>query len=104
MTGPIHPGVTLREDFMEPYELSTNRLAKALGISRNRIIDIVRGRSGGTADTALRLEHAFNVSASFWLNLQSHYELELATRDAGRLIEEKSNPTHRCRLNPSPDQ
>ena len=87
MIGPIHPGVTLREDFMEPYNLSANGLAKALGIPQNRISDIVRGRRGITADTALRLEHAFGVSASFWLNLQSHYELEVATRDTGRVIE-----------------
>jgi addiction module HigA family antidote len=80
--------VTLREDFMEPYKLSANGLAKALGIPQNRISDIVRGRRGITADTALRLEHAFGVSASFWLNLQSHYELEVATRDTGRVIEE----------------
>ena len=76
MIGPIHPGVTLREDFMEPYGLSANGLAKLLGIPQNRISDIVRGRRGITADTALRLEQAFGVSASFWLNLQSHYELE----------------------------
>ena len=81
MIGPIHPGVTLREDFMEPYELSANGLAKALGIPQIRISDIVRGRRGITADTALRLERAFGVSGSFWLNLQSHYELEVAKRD-----------------------
>ncbi len=86
MIGPIHPGVTLREDFMEPYKLSANRLSKALGISQNRVSDIVRGRRGITADTALRLERAFGVSASFWLNLQSHYELEGAKRDAGPAI------------------
>ena len=57
MIGPIHPGVTLREDFMEPYGLSANSLAKALGIPQNRVSDIVRGRRGITADTALRLEH-----------------------------------------------
>ncbi|MCY4429791.1 MAG: HigA family addiction module antitoxin [Rhodospirillales bacterium] len=86
MIGPIHPGVTLREDFMEPYELSTNRLSKALGIPQNRISDIVRGRRGITAATALRLERAFGVSGSFWLNLQSHYELEVAERDKGSAI------------------
>ncbi len=86
MIGPIHPGVTLREDFMEPYKLSANSLSKALGISQNRVSDIVRGRRGITADTALRLERAFGVSASFWLNLQSHYELEVAQRDAGSTI------------------
>ena len=71
---------------MEPYELSANGLSKALGIPQNRISDIVRGRRGITADTALRLERAFGVSASFWLNLQSHYELEIAERDAGPAI------------------
>ena len=86
MIGPIHPGVTLREDFMEPYKLSANGLAKLLGIPQNRISDIVRGRRGITADTALRLEQAFGVSASFWLNLQSHYELEIAERDSGPAI------------------
>ena len=81
MIGPIHPGVTLREDFMEPLDLSANGLAEALGVPQNRISDIVRGRRGVTADTALRLERAFGVSADFWLNLQSHYELEVARRD-----------------------
>lgn len=87
MIGPIHPGVTLREDFMEPLDLSANGLAEALGVPQNRISDIVRGRRGVTADTALRLERAFGVSAAFWLNLQSHYELEVARRDAGSAIE-----------------
>ncbi|MDE0408469.1 MAG: HigA family addiction module antitoxin [Alphaproteobacteria bacterium] len=87
MIGPIHPGVTLREDFMEPLDLSANGLAEALGVPQNRISDIVRGRRGVTADTALRLERAFGVSADFWLNLQSHYELEVARRDAGKAIE-----------------
>ncbi len=86
MIGPIHPGVTLREDFMEPYALSANGLAKALAIPQDRISDIVRGRRGITADTALRLERAFGVSAAFWLNLQSHYELEVAKRDSGAAI------------------
>ena len=72
---------------MEPLELSANGLAEALGVPQNRISDIVRGRRGVTADTALRLERAFGVSAAFWLNLQSHYELEVARRDAGRAIE-----------------
>ena len=72
---------------MEPLDLSANSLAEALGVPQNRISDIVRGRRGVTADTALRLERAFGVSADFWLNLQSHYELEVARRDAGKAIE-----------------
>ncbi len=71
---------------MGPYELSTNRLPKALGIPQNWISDIVRDRRGITADTALRLERTFGVSGSFWLNLQSHYELEVAERDKGSAI------------------
>ena len=86
MIGPIHPGVTLREDFMEPYGLSANSLAKALGIPQNRVSDIVRGRRGITADTALRLERAFGVSAAFWLNLQAQYELEVAKQETGTII------------------
>lgn len=86
MIGPIHPGATLREDFMEPHGLSAGALARALGIPQNRVSDIVRGRRGITADTALRLERAFGVSAAFWLNLQSHYELETAERDNGSTI------------------
>ena len=86
MIGPIHPGVTLREDFMEPYQPSANSLAKALGIPQNRVSDIVRGRHGMTADTALRLERAFGVSAAFWLNLQVQYELEAAKQEAGAVI------------------
>ena len=72
---------------MEPLDLSANGLAEALGVPQNRISDIVRGRRGVTADTALRLERAFGVSADFWLNLQSHYELEVARRDTGKAIE-----------------
>ena len=86
MIGPIHPGVTLHEDFMKPLRLSANSLSNALGIPQNRISEIVRGRRSITADTALRLECALGVSAAFWLNLQSHYELEIAARDAGEAI------------------
>ena len=86
MIGPVHPGVTLHEDFMKPFGLSANGLSKALAIPQNRVSEIVRGRRGITADIALRLECAFGVSAAFWLNLQSHYELEVAARDAGDAI------------------
>ena len=81
----IHPGITLREDFMEPYDLSASRLARDLGVPQNRISDILRGRRGVTADTALRLERAFGVSAEFWLNLQQHHDLILAQRRAKAL-------------------
>ena len=82
---PIHPGITLREDFMEPYDLSASRLARDLGVPQNRISDILRGRRGVTADTALRLERAFGVSAEIWLNLQQQRDLILAQRRAKAL-------------------
>ncbi len=75
---PIHPGVTLYEDFMQPNGISANKLGALLGVPPNRISDIVRGRRSITADTALRLSRAFGVSPEFWMNLQSHYDLELA--------------------------
>ena len=71
---------------MKPLGLSADSLSNALGIPQNRISEIVRGRRSITADTALRLECALGVSAAFWLNLQSHYELEIAARDAGEAI------------------
>ena len=72
---PIHPGVTLKEDFLEPMGLSARALAKHLGVPTNRITRVVNGQTTITADTALRLEKAFGVSAEFWLDLQTHYEL-----------------------------
>ena len=80
-TDPIHPGVTLYEDFMEPFKLSANKLALILGVPQNRISEIIRGRRGISADTALRLEKAFGVSAQFWLNLQQQYDLTVARQN-----------------------
>jgi addiction module HigA family antidote len=79
---PIHPGVTLFEDFMEPLGLSANQLAQMLDVPQNRVSEIVRGRRSVSADTALRLERAFGVSAQFWLNLQQQHDLILARRHA----------------------
>lgn len=74
---PIHPGEILKEEFMEPMGLSASALAKALGIERSRMAAIVRGTRGITADTALRLARAFNMSPQFWLNLQRQYDLDI---------------------------
>ena len=71
---------------MEPYGLGAGRLAIALGIPQNSISDIVRGRRGITADTALRLERAFGASGSSWLSLRSRYDLEIAERDKRSVI------------------
>ena len=77
---PVTPGEMLKEEFLAEYGLSQNRLANAIGISPNRIAEIVNNRRRITADTALRLSLFFGNSAEFWLNLQSHYDLKLARR------------------------
>jgi addiction module HigA family antidote len=77
---PVTPGEMLREEFLKEYGLSQNRLAQAIGISPNRIAEIVANRRRITADTALRLGLYFGNSPEFWLNLQTHYDLKLARR------------------------
>ena len=77
---PVTPGEMLKEEFLAEYELSQNQLAKAVGISQNRITEIVNNRRRITADTALRFGLYFGNSPEFWLNLQTHYDLKLALR------------------------
>jgi addiction module HigA family antidote len=89
---PIRPGEILREDFMRPLGLSMNALARDLGVPPNRISAILSGRRALTADTALRLEHYFGVSAQTWLNLQSGYELRVTQRRAGARIARAVKP------------
>jgi antitoxin HigA-1 len=78
---PITPGEMLKEEFLAGYGLSQNQLAKAVGISPNRITEIVNNRRRITADTALRLGLYFGNSPEFWMNLQSHYDLKMARRN-----------------------
>ena len=78
---PIHAGEILLEEFMHPYKLSQNALAKALHVTPRRINEIVNKKRAITADTALRLAKFFGNSAEFWMNLQNRYDLETA-RDA----------------------
>jgi antitoxin HigA-1 len=77
---PVTPGEMLREEFLKEYGLSQNQLARAIGISPNRIAEIVNDRRRITADTALRLGLYFGNSPEFWLNLQTHYDLKIARR------------------------
>ena len=71
----------LKEEFPREYGLSQNQVAKAIGISPNRIADIVNNRRRITADTALRLGLFFGNSTDFWINLQTHYDLKLARQN-----------------------
>ncbi|MFF1634932.1 HigA family addiction module antitoxin [Leifsonia sp. NPDC058248] len=81
MTEPIPPGEILLEEFMKPLGLTKYALAKAINVPAQRVGDIVNNRRAITTDTALRLSRAFGTSAEFWLNLQSHYLLEIETAE-----------------------
>lgn len=74
---PIHPGEILLDEFLVPYGVSQYELAKVIGVSARRINEIVHGTRGISADTALRLARAFDISDRFWLNLQNRYDLEV---------------------------
>jgi len=82
----IHPGEILREEYLEPLELSAYRLAKDIGVPQTRISDILLEKRGISADTALRLGKYFNTTAEFWLNLQNQFELRKAAHAAGEAI------------------
>jgi antitoxin HigA-1 len=83
----ITPGEILEEDFLKPMGLSQYRLAKDIGVPARRINEIVKGERSITADTALRLGRFFKMSAQFWLNLQSRYDLEIMEDRLGRRLE-----------------
>ena len=83
---PIHPGEVLKDE-LEELGLSAEALSREIHVPANRISQIVAGRRGITADTALRLGHWFGMSAEFWLNLQKSYELRLAAQEVGEEIE-----------------
>jgi antitoxin HigA-1 len=89
---PIHPGEILEEEFLRPLGLSANSLAKQIDVPVTRISEIVRGRRGITADTALRLSRFFRTSAELWLGLQTEYDLRTARRDVGDSLERNIVP------------
>ena len=85
-------GEMLKEEFLAEYGLSQNQLARSIGISPNRIAEIVNNRRRITADTALRLSLYFGNSAEFWLNLQQSYDLSKARTEAGKKINQEVRP------------
>lgn len=89
---PIHPGEILLEDFLRPMGISQYRLARGLGVPPQRIHDLVHGRRAMTADTALRLARFFDMEAQFWMNLQTRYDLELATDVLGDRLDHEVRP------------
>ena len=84
---PIHPGEIPREEFLVPLGMAAHALSQAIHAPATRINDIVNGRRGVTADTALRLARYFGNSPAFWLNLQAAHDLRTAEREAAARIE-----------------
>lgn len=89
---PVHPGETLLEEFLRPMGVSQYRLAKSLCVPARRINEIVLGKRGISADTALRLARYFATSEEVWMNLQNRYEIEMARMDSGDAIEREITP------------
>ena len=88
---PVHPGEILREE-MEDLGMSAKAIARELGVPQNRISDILRGRRGITADTALRLARYLNTTPQVWLNLQKAYELRVSELKSGKDIVKQVKP------------
>ena len=89
---PVHPGEILHEDLMAPLGLSINKVARDLRVPVTRMSEIVNGRRSITADTALRLARYFSTTPEFWVNLQSGYDLDVATRASTEQIKRDVHP------------
>src|SRR5215208_5033998 len=83
---PMHPGRVLMLEFLEPLAMTPYALAKAIDVDPPRVYEIVGGKRAISADTALRLARYFGTSPEFWLNLQSHYDLEVEEGRAGESV------------------
>ena len=86
---PVHPGEVLLEEFLKPMGISQNRLAINIGVAARRINEIVLGKRGITADTALKLSKFFGTSAEFWLGLQSQYDLDVTAQEIGERLKQE---------------
>jgi len=86
---PVHPGEILLEEFLKPLGITQYRLARDMGVHPRRVNEIVHGKRAVTADTALRLSRYFGTSERFWLNLQTHYELEVQKDRLGNRLDEE---------------
>jgi addiction module HigA family antidote len=84
---PVHPGEVLSAEFLKPMNLSQNRLALSVGVPARRINEIVLGKRGISADTALRLGRFFGISPEFWLGLQAQYDLDVTAEALGERLE-----------------
>ena len=89
---PVHPGVVLKADLLEPLGMSINKLAAELHVPANRLSQIISGKRGISPDTSLRLARYFGFNDEYWLNIQAHYDLEIIRRQSMRQIEKEIKP------------
>ncbi len=89
---PVHPGEVLLEDYIKPLGMSVHALSKALHVPYSRLREIVDGKRGVSADTALRLERYFGSEAQGWLNLQTAYDLRVAEKAVAKQIKKDIEP------------
>lgn len=89
---PVHPGEILPEEFLNELGMTMHELALALRVPANRISQIVEGKRGVSADTALRLGRYFGTGPELWINLQARYDLESAKDELGETIEREVSP------------
>lgn len=86
---PVHPGEVLFEEFLKPMGISQNKLALNICVPPRRINEIVLGKRGITADTALRLAKFFGTSAEFWLGIQAQYDLDVTAEKLGERLKQE---------------
>ncbi|HEY9758702.1 MAG TPA: HigA family addiction module antitoxin [Oculatellaceae cyanobacterium] len=91
---PLHPGEILKEEFLVPMGMTANQLAMRLQVPPGRITGIINGQRSVTPDTALRLSKFFGNSAEFWMNLQMHYDLQLASQESKDRINREVRPVN----------
>lgn len=89
---PVHPGEVLFEEFLKPMNLSQNRLALAIGVPPRRINEIVLGKRGISADSALRLARYFSMSPQFWMGIQMDYALDVAEDELSERLDREVRP------------
>lgn len=89
---PIHPGEILLHEFLDPMGISQNRLATDISVPQRRISEIVQGKRGVSADSALRLGRFFGMEPQFWLNLQGRYDLLVAGQSLSARLDDEVHP------------
>ena len=95
---PVHPGDILLHEFMQPLKLSSYRVAMELGVTAPTVNEIVRRRRAITAEMALGLSRYFGTTAQLWQNLQTQYDLEIASKRIGKKVERAIQPLIRADL------